>query len=422
MGKTTSGNGYCERLDNGKWKCVVSVIINNKRKRFTATSTRKKEAEAEAKKKAELYRKSLLINNSNPKDELKKTFKQSFLEYWEDYKTTHSLSSTTIYNYEKIIYSSLFSCVDNLDMPLNKINIDFYNDIIKIINEKYKYTVGKRLRNFLKGHYKYLVKNSIFIYDLWDNVNPVIVNKKKQEFSIDNIENVEEECVIFTEEEIKKIKDEVYTIPDCNGMCEYDKNRYLAYKQDCKMFYLMFLLGCRGGEIKALTINDIDFKNKTLRISKALAKHKNEQGKEETIVKPPKTEKSNRLLGINTEEIQLFQELINDRIDKDNKIIFQGKNGFLSSDDFRFRFDRMLKNLNIEKGARSPHSFRHTFISYSIDNNELSPLKNKSIVFISRYVGHDKLSTTLDVYTHIARQRITDIEINISSIEELDYK
>lgn len=422
MGKTSNGNGYCEKLENGKWKCVVSVIIDNKRKRFSATSTRKKDAEAEAQKKAELYRKSILINKSDPKSELKKTFKMSFLEFWEDYKITRSLSSTTIYNYEKLIYSSLFNCVDNLDMPLHKIDISFYNDIIKVINEKYKYTVGKRLRNFLKGHYKYLVKNSIFMYDLWDNVNPVVVNKQKQEFTIDNIAEVEDKCEIFAEDEILKIKAEVYTLADINGMCEYDKNRYLAYKQDCKMFYLMFLLGVRGGELKALTINDIDFTNKTLKISKALALHKNAQGKTETIVKPPKTKHSNRLIGLNNEELTLFKELIDSRINKDNVIIFQGKNGYLSSDDFKFRFLRMLKNLNIEKGSRSPHSFRHSFISYSIDNNAISPLKNKSIIFISKYVGHDKLSTTLDVYTHIAKHKITDIETDIASIDELEYK
>lgn len=434
MGKTTNGNGYCERLDDGRWKCVVSVIIEKKRKRFSAISTRKAEAEKQAQAKAELYRKSILAGVVDPNEERKKTFKNSFIEYWEEYKEAKGLGSMTIISNEKMIYTCLFNSIDELNIPIGDINARFYNDIIKNINKKYKPSVGGRLYNYLYRHYKAKVKK-VLTNDFWDDdVNKIVDDRKKKERDIDDFENIEEELEIFTEDEIKKLKNEVEILADCHGMNDYQKKHYLEFKQDCRMFYLMFLIGARGGEVRALTENDIDFENRTLRISKAFSLKQDEQGKEVITLKPPKNETSNRVIGLNSTELNLLKDIISNRPERKIKTdkgeinspyLFMSDKGYLTFDDFRYRFKRVLKELDIEKGKRHPHSLRHSFISYSIDNNPISPLKDKSIIFISRYVGHKKLSTTLDVYTHIAKHRLTEIEDDIKvidPIEEIDFK
>lgn len=430
MGKSLNGEGYCEKLPDGRYKAVVSVIIDNERKRFTATCPKKADALTKAKNKAKQYRKSILINTTSPKKELQKTYKESFTDYWEDYKKTRSLSSSTIINNEKMIYSCIFgNCVNNPNIKLQDININFFNDIIDVINERYSYQVAKKLRGHIKRHYKYLVKKSIFMEDLWDNVNPITINKQKQEYEAGEFDQLKDEVEIFTDEEIIKMRDYCSQLLFFNADDkEHVKRRQRNLMQDCRMFYIMALTGMRGAEIRALTTDDVDLDNFTIDINKALSI---KEGKQTPvlIVKEPKTKKSRRTIGINSSTRDILEQAIANRKNKDeddkmSKIIFQDEKGsFLTYDTFQYRFERLLKELDIEKGNRSSHSFRHTFISLSIDNNPISPLHNKSIIFISRYVGHDKLSTTLDVYTHISKNRITKIDDDISVIDkEIEFK
>ena len=51
------------------------------------------------------------------------------------------------------------------------------------------------------------------------------------------------------------------------------------------------------------------------------------------------------------------------------------------------------KNANIDKYIRI-HDFRHSFASFCIN-------KNVPIHLLSSYLGHENISTTLDIYSHL---------------------
>ena len=173
-------------------------------------------------------------------------------------------------------------------------------------------------------------------------------------------------------------KEDYYTLKEFNQFINFVDNP--IYK--C-FFKVMFYCGTRPGEAMALKFSDMI--DNYIIINKTIDSH----GKRE--IGTPKTLSSNRKILIDN---QLKQDLLSLKTlycdDTFDLFIFGGNKPIAPTTINRHK----LKACN--KANLRPitlHQFRHSHATYLLNNNI-------DIHLISDRLGHSKVSTTLDVYTH----------------------
>lgn len=148
--------------------------------------------------------------------------------------------------------------------------------------------------------------------------------------------------------------------------------------------------GMRGGEVCALNIEDINFKRKTILVSKTVARNKNKT----TIINDnTKTEAGTRVLHINDDMVAFLKNIIGERT---NGRLFSSSVGkILTTQLVNNQFLNIMKKDEIidpnEIGRICLHSLRHTYATRCIE----SGMPAKALQHI---LGHKDISTTLNVY------------------------
>lgn len=169
--------------------------------------------------------------------------------------------------------------------------------------------------------------------------------------------------------------------------------------------HLLIITGCRRGEIAGLKWDVVDWKNNRLHICRNLLYSTQIGVYEDTT----KTEQSDRYITLPSETMELLKEYrrwyllqvqkFGSLWHNENYLFVQEKtdnagkpmnpdtiNSYLNS--FSKRYD--LPHIN-------PHAFRHTQASILFFNGVDS-------VSISKRLGHSKVSTTSDIYSHIIKE------------------
>lgn len=154
-------------------------------------------------------------------------------------------------------------------------------------------------------------------------------------------------------------------------------------------FFLSISCGLRNSEIRALTLNDIDFKNKLLTINKQIGSSKLEKGKNI----PTKTTSSNRTIYMPDSLIPIINEYIsNIPISINGQLFFSPTtNKPITKGTLTIHFKKMLikNNLPIIRF----HDLRHLHATLLVN-------EGINIQSISSRLGHSKTDTTLKVYSH----------------------
>jgi integrase len=151
--------------------------------------------------------------------------------------------------------------------------------------------------------------------------------------------------------------------------------------------YIMFHTGIRSQEMRALTINSIDFVNRIITIDKAV-KRNDELGL-------PKNNKT-RYIPVKPEVIKFLAA--NMRCGR----YIVGNADYVSRDGFRQRYERFFERLNkhlVRNGKepipyKSAHSIRHTYATLLQKNG-------MPIAMVSALLGHESTDVT-DKYTHVS--------------------
>lgn len=148
-------------------------------------------------------------------------------------------------------------------------------------------------------------------------------------------------------------------------------------------FETLFYTGCRIGELLALTPSDFDFEVNTMSITKS---YQHLQGQD--VITSPKTESSIRKIYIPDFLAEDVQDFISSLYKiGNNDRIFQTCKSTLSVKLKKYAAIAGIKPIRI-------HDLRHSAATYYLSELEANP------IVVSKLLGHEKISLTLDTYTH----------------------
>ena len=185
-----------------------------------------------------------------------------------------------------------------------------------------------------------------------------------------------------------EIKKHVYTHK--NALTPEEQNALLAVVKDTDMaslFNLLLTTGIRIGEALALTIKDVDYKNKLININKNVVFIDGQR-----IVQTPKTQAGTRTIPIPENVLKILPQ---------TEILFP-----LTYNSVRLIFSRLSKKTNIYV---TPHILRHT---YATRLEELGiPPKIKQYL-----LGHSSIQTTENIYTDVQQHYIDNYFDKINSM------
>ena len=167
--------------------------------------------------------------------------------------------------------------------------------------------------------------------------------------------------------------------------------------------FILFNTGLRISEFCGLTLSDIDFKKKRIRVDHQLQRTRDM----EYIIEKPKTESGERYVPMSQQVIECFQRIIRNRKKPQKEPMIDGYTGFLFLDKnsqpmvalhWEHYFKHILNKYNsiykVQLPKITPHVCRHTFCS----NMAKSGMNPKTMQYI---MGHSDISVTLDTYTHL---------------------
>jgi integrase len=274
----------------------------------------------------------------------------------------------------------MFSYLEPLDSTkINDFNVNIYS---RLYNDIIKKNLSARYVNKILGMLRSLIKYSNKYYNTSDEMLKFIENL--------SLKNETKEMDFYTFDEYMKYRSVI------------DDDEWLLF------FDMLYFLGFRKGELQALTYNDIDPIKKEVSINKTLT---TKLKGTEYYISSPKTKSSNRILPIPND--------IFERIEKN----MQKYQKYTNYSDLFFIFggitpfkDTNISNKNIQYSKLANlrtiriHDFRHSCASLLIN-------QNMPITLVSKYLGHSKVSVTLDTYSHMYKSDLNTLTDYINKLK-----
>lgn len=295
------------------------------------------------------------------------------------------IANNTFVRYAGIVRNQINPVIG--DMPLEKVRIHIVQRLINSLIGEYSPASVKKTKDVLHQMFQQAVRSQYIPINPAENI---AVPKHSQ--------NDREVIPVRHKKEIERF-------------CE-------KYKHGAFIMTLLYT-GMRRGEILALTVKDIDFENGMINVDKAvefICNHPN--------VKVPKTPKSIRKIPILNPLIPYLKILTTGKSKDD--LLFPGYDGELytkSSVQRLFRaFNRDYNNYmnryreedDYELVHFTMHQFRHTFCTMLYE-------ADVDVKTAQEILGHNSVTVTLDIYTHLSQQRKKMNVDKINSFIEKQY-
>ena len=187
----------------------------------------------------------------------------------------------------------------------------------------------------------------------------------------------------------------------------YDE--YIVFREDVKdkplsyiCFEVLYWTGMREGELLALSPNDIDLDNKLISINRT---YQRIAGKD--VFTSPKTRKSKRKIPIPDFLCQELSYYIQSRyiLDADERL-FPVTKSYLSHEMIRGCKITGVKKIRI-------HDIRHSHASLLIN-------QGCDALMLADRLGHEKVSTTLNTYSHLFPHKQHELVHSLESLQATD--
>ncbi|MBP3594304.1 MAG: site-specific integrase [Lachnospiraceae bacterium] len=177
-------------------------------------------------------------------------------------------------------------------------------------------------------------------------------------------------------------------------------------KHFCKYYdgiYILFKTGLRISEFVGLTMNDLDFEERTITVNHQLQRRSDMV----YIIEETKTTNGTRVLPMTEDVYDCFQRIISQRKKPKKEPKIDGYSGFLYLDKndmpmVALHWEKYFEHIIIKYNSIykeelpkvTPHVCRHTYCS----NMAKSGMNPKTLQYL---MGHADIGVTLNTYTHI---------------------
>lgn len=183
----------------------------------------------------------------------------------------------------------------------------------------------------------------------------------------------------------KKIS--AFSLEDHKKIVEYTRNNGQLYW----LYYLLISTGMRFGEAVALTWEDVNFKEKTIKINKTSVElHGSPYIQEHT-----KTSSGTRTISI-SDNVAYFLKEIKSSLDPElnyrNLVIPNTRYGVLTAANMNKRWRRVCAILDIP--YQGVHALRHTWATRALE-------KGIDVKTVSEMLGHKNVITTMNIYQDV---------------------
>lgn len=338
------------------------------------TGVRKKKLKRgfNTKREAEAYIVSFL-NEANKS--LDMTFESFISLYLNDLK--NRIKQNTMQTKQYIIEEKILPYFQNKKM--NEITtadiIQWQNKLLSYRDESGK-PYSKCYLKTIHNQMSAILNHAVRYYDLNQNVAQKAGNMGKDETK---------EMLFWTKEEYLKFSE---------AMMDKD----IPYHA----FEMLYWCGIRLGELLALTEEDFDFKNETVRINKSLQRLNGED-----IITDPKTKKSNRIIPMPHFLVEEMQE-------------YMSRIGYLKIEGRIFPITKNALHREMTRGSELAgvkririHDLRHSHVSLLIE-------MGFTVLAIADRVGHESIDITYR-YAHLFPSKGRDIAEKLNYEKEVSF-
>ena len=190
------------------------------------------------------------------------------------------------------------------------------------------------------------------------------------------------------------------------SLLNYLKNDTIG-KRHYDMFVILLGTGIRISEFAAITLNDVDFSNNTIRINKQLVRLKGG-----IRVAQPKSKSGFREIPMTPAVRRSAHNLVFERQKIRSDVMIDGYVGFLSvtrngrprthseyADAVRLLMNRYNEREELKIERCTPHVLRHTFCTKCISEG----MDVKTVQYL---MGHSDASTTLNIYADTVMENV----------------
>ena len=346
----------------GRWMSQIRVTD------WTGKVIHKKKRGFQTKKEALQWERDFLSQSAGS---LGMTFKDFIELYMKDME--HRLKPSTIANKRFLIDLKITPYFGR--MPLNEIKPTdvrhWQNELTSYRDENgnpYSQTYLKTIQNQLTAIFNYAVK----YYGLKENPCHTAGGMGKKNA---------DEMLFWTKDEFARFIEAV-------------RDKPAAYA----IYMTLYYTGRREGELLALTPADVDMENATIRINKSYQRLNGQD-----VVTTPKTPKSNRTVTIPAVLVNCLKEYMAQCYD-------------LQPDDRLFPSTQHYLNPEMERGCKRSgvkkirvHDVRHSHASLLVEMG-FSPL------LIAERLGHERVQTTMETYSHLYPNKQTEVARQLDGI------
>lgn len=379
MRRDNGEGSWGKRQINGSEYFRFSKIYNGKRKEFYGKT--KKEVNAKVKN----FEESLEQKTSS----LDTSFQDLMYDWLLNVRINEVADNTYTINireFERLIQGSFLGGTLLCDLSHKDIQL-FINNMAK----KYARTTIKRVYNLIHKFCQYLQLTNLVGNDLCNGVtipSENIVAKKKKDIAFFDTEQLKMFC-----KEVDR-KNEV-------GNAINGKPGTNVYGSTARLLVVIAYTGLRYAEAVALKWSDIDFENKTMSITKAIAtKTDPVTGEKQRTIKEPKYN-SKRIVPLSDKAIEALEYLRKNQPDSTDDDFISTVNSTT--------LNKSLKSINKRAGLPtdnfSLHSLRHSFGSVLLE-------QGVSMKVISTLLGHKDISTTANIYVSVTDKLVSE-SINV---------
>lgn len=298
--------------------------------------------------------------------ELRKTYEELYWSWYEEYKET--VKDSTLLKTERMFKNHILPAFG--DKYIDEITPLMAQEQMNIWHKKL--VKAREVMNYAGTIFDYAMRFQLI------TVNPTkIIRKPVRQKQVKD----DDDLNFYDKEELKEFLSVAETM-----------RNYRAFIY----FRLLAFTGIRKGESLALKWSDVDFKNKTLNINKAVSRR--ETG---LYIQTPKTPSSIRRISLDDKTLELLNNFKKIQQANSSDLLFKSQNNDILSvakprkwlltiqDEIDTHRDLPLKRITI-------HGFRHTHASLLFESGA-------TIKDVQYRLGHSDIQTTMDVYTHVSK-------------------